>query len=511
MHPRDLPDDVLRLVLRRSLRHPLQRSLEGYDDTRSKIKANLPLLAVCRRWRDLALPAVYAVVAIRHRAGPEDGHGVGPGGAETASNLGLVVAAGCMHAVRRVDISVHYADSPFAGLGAAMQLLREAADVWADVVELGVSLSGSARPFYVQDDSAVGREDDIKRAAAALAAAVPGVRCVLFGGPHVAALRDARIGCREEAEYQHPRVDPAGLVLLELIGWPSGHSWAPFGAADGGSKTIEFSSLRTLEVAYWCSMMTMYSADPQQQQLLLLQGGDGPPWSLRFPALDKLKLDCAQSVCPLLEHAVLPARMDAIDIQGTAAVLLRLAETPLPAARHINIGITSDCEGDPAALAAANRILEAARGGEEIELYVGDSSLAVTPEAITCTALTALLVDTATGADTMLALIPRLPNLVRLSFRRLKLSGIQEQDVSVPEPGDSRLAQPLDTRISRMLIAVSYHDQNWEMLLPLAKYLLLSIPTLTRFLPENLSDEAIEELVGAYSQQYPHLAAIRWF
>ncbi|KAJ2778807.1 hypothetical protein H4R18_004379 [Coemansia javaensis] len=49
--------------------------------------------------------------------------------------------------------------------------------------------------------------------------------------------------------YQHPRVDPAKLVSLELTFWPVDHLWTPFSAGDD-SEVIEFPNLKNLGVMY---------------------------------------------------------------------------------------------------------------------------------------------------------------------------------------------------------------------------------------------------------------------
>ncbi|KAJ2777502.1 poly(A)-specific ribonuclease, partial [Coemansia javaensis] len=62
--------------------------------------------------------------------------------------------------------------------------------------------------------------------------------------------------------------------------------------------------------------------------------------------------------CPLLENAVLPPRMDDIYIEARAPALMRVAETGLPTSRRIEVAIIPGSNGDPAALVAANRILD---------------------------------------------------------------------------------------------------------------------------------------------------------
>ncbi|KAJ2802530.1 hypothetical protein H4R21_002385, partial [Coemansia helicoidea] len=54
----NLPEDILAIVLRWC-------ALDSYDATDS-LKRNLPLLAVCRQWRHLAMPLVYSRAFVQY-------------------------------------------------------------------------------------------------------------------------------------------------------------------------------------------------------------------------------------------------------------------------------------------------------------------------------------------------------------------------------------------------------------------------------------------------------------
>ncbi|KAJ2785367.1 hypothetical protein H4R18_000578 [Coemansia javaensis] len=81
MHLRDLPDDILRLVFKQPLEANVP-GVGGFEDT------------------------------------------------NIVSNVDLVVSAGCINAVKRVNIRVYYAGSPFPGLDAVIRLMRKAAETW---------------------------------------------------------------------------------------------------------------------------------------------------------------------------------------------------------------------------------------------------------------------------------------------------------------------------------------------------------------------------------------------
>ncbi|KAJ2778653.1 hypothetical protein H4R18_004467 [Coemansia javaensis] len=240
------------------------------------------------------------------------------------------------------------------------------------------------------------------------------------------------------------------------------HSWAPF-SADDGSEAIEFPNLKKLSVMYW-PVDAVYGVEARRR--------DDRPWKLHFPKLDMLRVSCIQDRCPLLEYA-------------------------------------GDSIGGPAALAAANRILEGARESKERALRVKVRSPTVVPESITCTSLTALSLYVNTSVDTMLGLIQMLPDLVSLEIRCLTLSDMQE-DISAPGPDEECMVEPLGSNIKEININVSPNEPASEMLVPVAKHLLLRIPTLARFCSSAILEEPIAEFVDAYSKRYPHLPGIKY-
>ncbi|KAJ2784319.1 hypothetical protein H4R18_001205 [Coemansia javaensis] len=493
--------------------------------------ASLPLLAVCQRWRCLALPAVYSTVFIKYYAEfNSDGSESSPEAFSVVTNLDLAISAGCLGVVRKVEIDVRCSANPFPGLGVAIQMLRAAAEEWRGPVSLGISLYPEFLAFGRTGHAIAPYGDDIKQASAVLAAMLPRVRHMSFGGVRmdsiarelfgrlaslyadrlcaidsqhpitvprdcvftqlrsVCVARDSRVG------YQLPRMDPAMLVKLELPGWPPEHSWAPF-SMDGDSALINFPNLKLLDFQCY----DIFAAEEPMERCQ-----DGRAWKLCFPKLQELRIDSVWNSCPLLEHAVLPAHMDAISIETPPALLQYVSGLSLPATRSLTIGINEGGEDGAAALATANRILNGARGSEERILNICDHALSVLPEAITCTLITQLTIAPAISVDTVLNLVQRLPSLTSLEVYTCLTDGAQA-DLSVPEPGSGYMVDPFETKMKKMYI--SGHEQN--ALVALAKYLLLRIPTLQTFGSLDIPERLIVAFVGAYLEQYPRLADIR--
>ncbi|KAJ2776361.1 hypothetical protein H4R18_005706 [Coemansia javaensis] len=301
-------------------------------------------------------------------------------------------------------------------------------------------------------------------------------------------LRQVSLGHDRWGGYHLPRIDPATLVRLAVHNWPLGRSWAPFSADDKAGE-IEFPSLRTLCIFY-------RGADTEHP--------DTRVWQLRFPALKIMRLYSPREVCPLLQHAVLPAHMDAVSIRVTGACVRLMSSSALPAVGRFRIHILDNDTGLEV-LDAVNRISVRMRPREEATLDVNSIPSSGIPA---LASLTKLVVRAPTGVDTMLALIQALPGLTGMIVWHLALDNIQA-DISVPGPAEARVVEPLGTRIEAMTLSVGRQPgMRRGKLAAVVKHLLLRIPTLRSLVAAQVPAEPIAYFVSAFVGRYPHLAAV---
>ncbi|KAJ2807342.1 hypothetical protein H4R21_000518 [Coemansia helicoidea] len=164
--------------------------------------------------------------------------------------------------------------------------------------------------------------------------------------------------------------------------------------------------------------------------------------------------------------------------------------------------------GDPSEFPAINCILESARGSEIVELHIKDRMLQVGPESITCTALTRLSVSAPTSVGTMLAIIGRLPNLVKLTFFDLCLRGIQA-DISIPDADADAAVEPLHKSLNGLAINYERRRLSPDMAVAVAKYVLLRIPSLTQLVAVQTPASPVVSFVEEYASCYPHLSSVQ--
>ncbi|KAJ1720306.1 hypothetical protein LPJ61_006182, partial [Coemansia biformis] len=169
----DLSDDILIMVLRRSLHR-------GYDKVKV-FESNLPLLSICQQWRALATPMVYNHVYVQYgdRIQREPGmHRYDddlkePEVVTMKTNVDLIAAAGCVGMVTSAAIDVHCMSNPFPGLRKVVEAMSTAASMWGRVEALKISLHPEAFYSFRNSVNVEDYEADINEVANALAALMP--------------------------------------------------------------------------------------------------------------------------------------------------------------------------------------------------------------------------------------------------------------------------------------------------------------------------------------------------
>ncbi|KAJ2807770.1 hypothetical protein H4R21_000347 [Coemansia helicoidea] len=529
----NLPEDILAIVLTRCVRIR--------DKPDRDVKRNLPLLAVCRQWRRLAAPLVYRHVFVQYgdrekrRSGPftHNPDVEEPTDVAVRTNLDLVALDGCVRAVKRVQIDVHFLVNPFPGWREVIQRMRAVAIKWR-VAELRVVIHADPHHFDGRNVDVAKYTDDIAETCDALAVLLPDVAHVEYGGVNnnllarslygrlssryagqlqrllsyhpiatplgcrYTGLKKVRINYDHVGDYQPPQMASGELVDLSLENAPANHSWASF-SADGDSQDIEFTGLEKLHVSY---------SNVYEENGIAVRHRDGHPWKLHFPSLKSLEIRSARDICPLLEYAVLPPGMELISIRMMSADFQNFGNLVLPAAKRLCLEMAVRSLSDPSGFPAVNRILEGAHATESLELSIGDFEMVVVPENITCSALTVLQIWGTASVDTMLALIEKLPNLVKLRGSNLDMSEIQS-DISLPGADEGAALGPLSLSLKRLAISFFSGGHSPDTAVAVVKCFLCRIPTLTRLIAEKIPRSTVLGFVQEYAPRYPHLSNLK--
>ncbi|KAJ2715927.1 hypothetical protein H4R19_000928 [Coemansia spiralis] len=540
----DLPAEILTEVLRRSLSDP---------DEGVWLELNLPLVAVCRRLRYIALPLVYKEAYMdafdydtswrdkfnvdlsrgkrRHRAPSHQG---AHGHWVAVSNVDLIVSLGYTGLVKHMGIAIASGYGHVVGLRLVVRHLCNAASEWPTVQRLDISMSEPtvSRPIgYEVEDS--DRSNEFAKHALALRAMLPNACELCFEDIRI--LPDPTFGVQLTQHYHQqlrmlhfdapadvppnisfpqlrdlhfagtgsfpdciPRVDAAKLECLKLHRVHPFHSWAAFGA-DNSGRVLEFSALMSLDVDFW-SGINIGSASASQ---------DGCNLKLSFPLLRSARIHCSSGPCPELASAVFPRSMGSLDIQVSAPVWQSISHMELPVATRLKLGIPWTTNSDTRLPLSFNQLLANSHQCREVTMRAySHDPLSFFP-GIAFTGLTGLAVEEPISADMLLDIIGKLPRLVTLVATRSTRDPIQA-DIAIPGPGKCHPIEPLGAKLQRL----SYGQEDTRELsranIELYQYLLLKLPSLQSFGAGDHREKKLKAFVKTHRKWYPHLAGVNF-
>ncbi|KAJ2803311.1 hypothetical protein H4R21_002081 [Coemansia helicoidea] len=316
-------------------------------------------------------------------------------------------------------------------------------------------------------------------------------------GCRFAGLRQLRLSLCSLAGHQFPQIASGELVSLELIGVLASQSWTPF-STDDDSQVIEFTNLTRLRAV-------CYDSRPDADGTV--RHRDGHPWELHFPSLKNLYISTDEEICPLLEYAVLPPRMESITIKMLSAGYKDIEDVVLPETKHLSLCIDMESGGDTSGLASISRLLEDVHGCETLKLMIEDCCLEVKPEDLTYTALTHLEFHATTDVASILAIIGRLPNLVDLYHTELEWGELGPEDLDY-DAYDSATVKPFHTSLQALDIDFDSDERCPAMEVRLVQYLLLRIPTLTELIAWATPGKPVRRFVAEYAPRHPRLLSV---
>ncbi|KAJ1725097.1 hypothetical protein LPJ61_005673 [Coemansia biformis] len=186
-----LPEDILRIVLRKSI-HRGSDKLEAF-------KSNLRLLSVCQIWRALAIPMIYENVYVQFNerivckpgVNNIDTPGEEPTDAAIKTNLGLISAVGCTSMARSADIVVSFTIDPIQAFRKVVERVRVVSSEWKRITTLNVYVYPDTSNSSIHPMDVSGYSDDISEIGDALAALMPDVCQLNWRGSNFSRIANA--------------------------------------------------------------------------------------------------------------------------------------------------------------------------------------------------------------------------------------------------------------------------------------------------------------------------------
>ncbi|KAJ2717223.1 putative endonuclease lcl3 [Coemansia spiralis] len=481
----DLPDDILTLVLRQSLRA---------RDNRWGLELNLPLVAICRRLRYIALPLVYKDAymdafdeysTFRQRFNVDlswnaPGHSTpnnqgAYGRWRAVSSVDIIASMGYTGLVQHMRIKIGSDYGHVVGLRHALRHLYNAASEWPAVKQLYISVKvptvDSSIEYNGEDSD---HANEFAEHALALRAMFPNACGLRFADirpfpaptfgeqltqhyhqqlrmlrfdtradvpPNISfpQVRDLHFVGTRSFPDRFPRVDVAKLERLKLLQVHPLHSWAAFGA-DNSCHTIEFSALTSLSVDYVAG--NNIDSAPAAQDVCSVKLG--------FPLLRNACIKCPSGPCPVLASAIFPRSMGSLNIQVSAPVWQSISRMELPVATRLQLGILSTTDSDSRLPLSFNRLLANSHQCGEVMLRANYHEPAAYLPSVAFTGLTGLVVEVPISPDMLLDIIGKLPRLVTLIVVYSTSEPILA-DVAIPCPSECYPIEPLGTKLQTLI------------------------------------------------------------
>ncbi|KAJ2713257.1 hypothetical protein H4R19_002341 [Coemansia spiralis] len=240
-------------------------------------------------------------------------------------------------------------------------------------------------------------------------------------------------------------------------------------------------------------------ASKYAEQLQELETGCATPLQkLHFPNLEALTIRGYGIFDPFMRAAVLPSHMKEVNLT---------VDTPnawaLPTTRRLKLSVDSSNVG----VAAASRMVDAAAGSKNRELYVEEVATPFDPDIIRCSTLTRLDIMPETDIATILEIIEKLPLLVDLRVYEAAMQGAMP-DLAIPGPNDAEVVEPLETKLERLTIYANPEPDTEDEMVVAAKYFLLRVPSMVKFSMPWLPPQPMLDFIDEYAPRYPHLATV---
>ncbi|KAJ2774422.1 hypothetical protein IWQ56_000590 [Coemansia nantahalensis] len=500
-------------------------------------KQQLRLLAVCSKWRTLALPLVYGNIFIAC-SGPDDDDNADedsdelrdgdPSKAVFTTNIDLVVKMGQHRKARCLCLRMDYEMGLVPFVRKVQSLLRIVSRCWESVERVHVELISNADPRRAE------LSGEAIELASDLASVLPRVTrlyanadveddvCRLFAGTLVSAYAHQLAACscyvkiepnmppfseklarmvvrvNEKSVPHAPCIRAGSLASLHFTDTADDSIWSMFVGPDGSSdaaSTIEFTNLRHLH------MIVDNDGDDEDTQ-------DGKVvHQLAFPRLSLLKLNLSQPAARLLARSRLPSRLDKLEVMSFRAGAAALHNTHIGASEQIQLSALIGSDEAAAFWNMANFLFGTEGLGGYSQLLIANATNIPEPDQLAWANLTKLEIMPTVESSYLLRLIQRLPSTEELIVHNLAftVAPASEPILAVAEPGAHPVA-PLNTRIRILRLNYRQTAENGRHGLELIKRLLPRLPAVDEIFMPHFPRE-FYEFVAEFGFAYPHIAA----
>ncbi|KAJ2706041.1 hypothetical protein FB645_001904 [Coemansia sp. IMI 203386] len=519
----------------------LKQTLDVYDLTSWSWQNQLRLLAVCRQWREIAQPHVHEMCFIKLREEFGYDSDVSDSGTDIDdsyvlldTNIDNVAANGLCHWAKHMHISLLWPSNPLAYINEVISKLQTSNAQWSSVTKLTVWLTSSTSDLDTAErlkseplDNAVIKsaqvlleqlpnisrlniraytmnglaEIFVSQLAAHYAPQLRTLKCNIplplspLHFSDILAHLDLQFG--PETGGLLSQVHAGSLQSIVLSNVPVDFAWRYFiGDAADGKGNIAFRQLESMSLSYAGQLNRHRDVNADD------------PYCLHFPKLKNISIQGCPENCEILYAKAYLSKMNSISITGSYSAIRALAAMDIVSADSLFISITSISgqDIDDVFYETTNRLYGQSLVSRWSKLVIPRCSRSLDPRQIGWCNMTELVCHDCIEFNSLVELIPRLPQAKKLSFAQITFEedplGIVEESVFAKQ-----LVSPFDSCLKDMYLYID--TEVYPAALAAVKHLLVRIPSLSRvYLPHDMH-LVMEKFVKRAQFEYRHLSKVK--
>ncbi|KAJ2613412.1 hypothetical protein H4S08_002214 [Coemansia sp. RSA 1365] len=526
----NLPPKVLSTILS----YLITNHLESLNEW----KLQLPLLSICQKWRDAALPLVYHSIFVSCScknneidANDSTFYDKNPSNAKFNSNIDLLVKLGYFRNVRGLSLFMDYQMGLIPFITKVQNFLRIVLPSWDHIVSLHAEVKSKENPETVHQNTLSSSLDTAVELAKNFKVLLPNLTSLHMNAVHGDRVLEDKV-CRKFSsvlinEYAHqlirsscfirvnldsphfskqlthavlrlspdtkvdtPWIYPRQLAHLYITDTVKDSLWKAFYSKSDNNEiaaNIEFDHLRYLGI------MASEEGSPSSENAIYSY--------LFFPKLSHLTVNFSKQSANLLSQSHIPDKLDKFEVIGLSigSIYIHQANIRLDSRKKLAEFAKNDSQN--CFWAMTNYLF----GSDEqtcghSELLITNAASIPNPDNLKWTYLSQLEIISDLQANYLHLLLPQLQNMRELVVHNLDFSNMPATDTNA----DSQ-QPPFNKSITILRINYKESETNNERALLFIKLLLPHLPAIEElFMPYFGPD--FYAFVKEYAVTYPHIA-----
>ncbi|KAJ1897384.1 hypothetical protein LPJ66_003401 [Kickxella alabastrina] len=512
-------------------------------------KQQLSLLNVCRQWREIALPCIYALCFIKIRedfvydsdsnefdsddSDSEDARVV------LESSVNATVVRGFCHYVQHMHITLLWPSDPLVYIEEVLRMLGTHSADWTSVTTLSITFSSASSDerntsyvrtcrvkkavaksakriaalmpcittFNVHGYTSNGMADIfVRQLAESYSKQLQTLKCnipLTLSGLHLSeALTHLHLQLDSGSSRLVSQFHAGSLRSLVLTNVPCNFSWRYFiGDSADEENSATFHQLESISVSY--------TTQPDKHKNTVFDG-----YKLNFPKLANISTQNCPANCSLLRAASHPLTLCSVSVTGPFSAFTALCGMRITCVGDLNVAITSIGESNmPGFYKAANQLFGGNKVSKILKLSLPQCGFVLDPQNIEWNNMTELVCQDSIEFSDLVSLIPRLPRVVKLDITSVTFGNLPvallHQASNMDQSNSGRApTESLNAQIKELRLFVSAYEYQVEQVVSAVQYLIVRIPSLRVLHLAEYIHQDILKFIERVKQQYPHVGNI---